>query len=53
MITLPLSTSRSSRAYGPFMLFALVYLAALALIFAPEGSLSSPAGTDIAASPRG
>lgn len=52
MTTLPLSAPRPPRSYGPFLLFALVYLAALAVIFAPEGSLSSPAATDVATSAR-
>jgi hypothetical protein len=34
------------------VLFAVVYLAALAIIFAPEGSLSSRAPTDLVTSAR-
>lgn len=52
MTTLPFSAPRPARAYGPVLLFGLVYLAALAIIFAPEGSLSRPAATDIVASTR-
>jgi hypothetical protein len=49
MTTLPLSGSKSSRSLGALLLFGLVYLAALGLVFAPEGSLSSRAATDIVA----
>jgi hypothetical protein len=40
------------RAIGPMVLFAVVYLAALAIIFAPEGSLSSRAPTDLVTNAR-
>lgn len=47
MTTLPLSVAKPVTTFGPMMLFGLVYLAALAIIFAPEGSLSSRAPTDM------
>ena len=52
MTILPPSTAKPARSYGPILLFGLVYLATLAIIFAPEGSLSTPATTDIMASSR-
>jgi hypothetical protein len=35
--------TKGPRSYGALMLFLLVYLAALGLILAPKGSLTSPA----------
>lgn len=52
MTTLPLTVSKPPRALGPVLVFGLVYLAALAVIFAPEGSLSSRAGSDFVTSSR-
>ena len=39
--------SKGPRGYGALMLFLVVYLAALALILAPEGSLSSAPATTV------
>lgn len=52
MNTLPLSVSKTSRSFAPVSLFGLVYIAALAIIFAPEGSLSTSAGSAIVATTR-
>ncbi len=46
MTTLPASSAKSALSIGPMLLFCIVYLAAFAIVFAPEGSLSSRATTD-------
>lgn len=38
--------NRDRRGYGALVLFLIVYVAALAVVFAPEGSLSGLAGPD-------
>jgi hypothetical protein len=38
----PVLTAAPARSLGTVLLFAAVYAAALALIFAPQGSFSSP-----------
>lgn len=38
--------NRNRQGYGALVLFLIVYLAALGLIFAPEGSLSGAAAPE-------
>lgn len=52
MTTLPPAKCVAPQTLGPLVVFAVVYLAALAVVFAPEGSLSSRAPTDMVTGSR-